>query len=399
MDTKGRVIVHPDSKYVGRFLGELNEPSLTKLMKNMLEKDQGMASYYHNGRKVLAYARAPEMGWIVAATLPVAEFKEHVTVIKIQVLKIVLVAGSLVLAAGVFLSLHFLRPVRSLARATNVIAEGRLPGEIEHESGDELGMLTRSFNQMVRNLRDVQAELVKSEKLVSVGRLATGVAHEIRNPLNAIKGAVVLLQRRNADNPEVLEYSDLIHEEVTRLDGFVSDFLSYARQPPPKPTMVDLNDLVNEVLKAHASQAEERNVVVKTEYDKSVPLYPMDPFQMERAIVNVVVNALEAMPDGGVLTVSTVWWEGVSGSGDEEGLELSVSDTGVGLSSEQINSAFDPFFTTKELGTGFGLPLTRTIVEAHGGRVTIKSRPGVRTRVTIALPAHPVAARSETEDG
>jgi len=183
------------------------------------------------------------------------------------------------------------------------------------------------------------------------------------------------------------------------LDDFVSDFLSYARQPPPKATMVDFNEMVDEVVKAHAAQAEERKVIVKTEYDRSLPLYPMDPFQMERAIVNVVVNALEAMPDGGVLTVSTVWWSGASGNGDEKGLELSVSDTGVGLTPEQLKSAFDPFFTTKELGTGFGLPLTQTIVEAHGGEVTIKSRPGVRTRVTISLPAHPAVAQSETDNG
>ena len=191
----------------------------------------------------------------------------------------------------------------------------------------------------------------------------------------------------------------MIYEEVTRLDHFVSDFLSYARQPPPKSTMVDLNDLVNEVINAHAAQAEERKVIVKAEFDRSLPLYPMDPFQMERAIVNVVVNALEAMPDGGVLTVSTLWWSGVSENGDSKGLELSISDTGVGLTPEQLNSAFDPFFTTKELGTGFGLPLTQTIVEAHGGEVTIKSRLGVKTRVTISLPADPVVAQSESEDG
>jgi two-component system, NtrC family, sensor kinase len=395
VDSAGRVLVHPDARYRGRLIGELGEPSLELLMRTMLENGQGMVSYQHDGRMVAAYTRVPKMGWIVSATLPAAEFTEHLTVIKRQVLKIVLVAGSLALGTGVFLSLHFLWPVKSLARATNVIAEGHLPREIRYESRDELGILTRSFNQMVRNLRQVQAELVKSEKLVSVGRLATGVAHEIRNPLNAIKGALVLLQRRNADRPEVLEYTDLIYEEVSRLDAFVFDFLSYARQPPPKQTMVNLNELVEEILNMHAAQAEEKKVTMKKEYDRSLPPYPMDSFQMERAIVNIVVNALEAMPHGGILTVSTLWWPGVSKYHDGAGLELSVSDTGIGLTSEQLNSAFDPFFTTKELGTGFGLPLTQTIVEAHGGRVTIESHPGVKTRVTVTLPEPPVIAQTE----
>jgi signal transduction histidine kinase len=193
-----------------------------------------------------------------------------------------------------------------------------------------------------------------------------------------------------------LEYTDLIYEEVSRLDAFVSDFLSYARQPTPNQVMVNMNELVDEILKDHAAQAREKGIAVKTEYDLSLPLYPMDPFQMERAIVNIVVNALEAMPNGGTLTVSTLWWPGAGSNQDGAGLELSVSDTGVGLTPEQLNSAFDPFFTTKELGTGFGLPLTQTIVEAHRGRVKIESRPGVRTRVTITLPEPMTVSRTET---
>ena len=206
VDTAGQVLVHPDSRYLGRRMGELGEPSLKKLLSSMLEKDHGMVSYQHNGRKVLAYTLVPEMGWMVAATLPVAEFKEHVTVIKNQVLKIVLVSGSLVLAAGVFLSLHFLRPVRSLASATNVIAEGHLPTEIRHESSDELGMLTRSFNQMVRNLRQVQAELVKSEKLVSVGRPGHRRGPRDSKPPQCNKrspGAAATEERRQAGSPGI----------------------------------------------------------------------------------------------------------------------------------------------------------------------------------------------------
>ena len=126
------------------------------------------------GNRIAAFTGVRELGWTIAVTLPVAEFKAHVTVIKKQVLQIIMVAASLALAAGIFFSWHFLRPIKKLARATHVIAEGRLPEKIHFDSNDELGMLTRSFNQMVKNLRRIQSELVKSEKLVSVGSLGIG---------------------------------------------------------------------------------------------------------------------------------------------------------------------------------------------------------------------------------
>lgn len=398
LDSKGMTVVHPESRHLGLLPGELGLPDVEKLIGIMMREEQGMASYGYQGKKIAAYTRVEDRGWIIAVTLPVAEFKAHVMVIKKQVFHIVLLAASLALAAGVFFSWHFLRPIKTLARATNVITEGRLPRKLEFESGDELGVLTHSFNQMVQNLRRVQAELVKSEKLVSLGRLAAGVAHEIRNPLHTMKVSIDMLQRKIADQPQAREFADMISEEVFRLDHFVSDFLSYARQPPPKPTPTDINEMLNEIATGHSGLAAEKGVVIEKKLDKSLPLFPLDPFQIERALVNIVVNALEAMPEGGRLTLSTRLVVPSDKQDSAPELEIRVTDTGMGMDQETLQNAFDPFYTTKELGTGLGLPFTQSIVEGHWGRIQITSEVGKGTSFVITLPQELKVSQGEAGD-
>lgn len=388
VDDTGRILIHPENQHVGRMPQELKEPSVEELIKGMLRDRQGMASYEYQGRKIAAFTDVEDKGWIVAVVLPITEFKEHITVIKNQIFYIVLVAGSLALAAGIFFSWHFLRPIKKLARATNVISEGRLPAQITYGSRDELGVLTRSFNQMVRNLRRIQAKLVKSEKLVSLGRMAAGVAHEIRNPMNTMNVTLGLLKRKIADKPEVMELAERISEEISRVDHFLSEFLSYSRQPPPKPIPTNVNEVIEDILSECSTRPEGEGVVMESHLDPRVPLIPLDPFQIERALKNVVVNGLEAMPGGGRLIITTKWPsdDEMEKSGDT--LELSISDSGPGMKQEDLQNVFDPFYTTKEFGTGLGLPITQSILEGHGGRIHIRTKAGEGTTVIIAIPYH-----------
>ena len=388
VDATGRVLTHPEKRHVGRMPNELQEPSVEKLIKGMVRDRQGMASYAYHGRKIAAFTHVEDKGWIVAVTLPITEFKEHITVIKNQIFYIVLIAGSLALAAGIFFSWHFLRPIKRLARATNVISEGRLPAQIPYGSHDELGLLTRSFNQMVRNLRRIQAKLVKSEKLVSLGRMAAGVAHEIRNPLNTMNVTLGMLKRKIADKPEVIELAETISEEISRVDHFLSEFLSYSRQPPPKPIPTNVNEIIEDILSDCSIRPEGKGVVMESHLDHQVPLIPLDSFQIERAIKNVVINALEAMPEGGRLTITTKWYPDKETEKSEGTLELSISDSGVGMKPGDLQNVFDPFYTTKEFGTGLGLPITQSILESHGGRIDIRTQTGEGTTVIITIPYH-----------
>jgi signal transduction histidine kinase len=238
---------------------------------------------------------------------------------------------------------------------------------------------------MVQNLRRVQEELVKSEKLVSLGRLAAGVAHEIRNPLNAIRVSIGMLQRKIKDQPQAMEFADVVSEEVYKLERFVSDFLNYAKQPPPKHTLTDINELMREMTHSYERLAKERGIIIQENFEPNLPLLPLDPFQMERAINNIMDNAFEAIREGGRLSVSTRLISTKEKVDTEESIEIRIKDNGKGMTADELRNALDPFFTTKELGTGLGLPLTQNIVESHKGQFKIFSKPNKWTTVIMTL--------------
>ncbi len=393
VDNQGVVRVHPEPGYLGKTAVQLGLPSVAKLIRTMLVKRQGMASYRYRGRKIVAYTPIKANGWIVAVTLPVSEFTERVDVIKDRVGWVVLLAVSLALGAGTIFSLRFVRPIKKLAQATTVISEGRLPKQIEPVSKDELGSLTMSFNHMVKNLRRIQEELLKSAKLASLGRLATGVAHEIRNPLNAMKMAAEVLRRKRVGSRESDELVKLIYQEISHLEDFVANFLSYARQPPPRLTKMDVSQFVEDILQTTGPRIAEGGVNLEKRLDPDLPAVMIDPFQMERAVMNIISNALEAMPGGGRLTVSTSLSVALEDGRNGRQVEIQVADSGAGVSRESLRNIFDPFFTTKDQGTGLGLSLTRGIVEAHGGSIGVESTPGRGTTVMIFLPlSHPEPA-------
>lgn len=395
IDTQGCIQIHPDNQYLGKRYDVLGVPSMTELIPKMLRERQGMASYENKGRKMAAYTPVTDSGWIVAITLPESEFVERVNVIRERVLLIVMLAASITVGVGIIFSWHFVRPIKELALATNVISAGRLPAQIEASSSDELGILTRSFNHMVRNLRRIQGELVKSEKLGSLGRLATGVAHEIRNPLNSIKIAAEILDSKQPSAREAGELMKLIRTEVSHLDNFVTNFLSYARQPPPNAIDVDASELIQDIIHSVSPRLENNAIALDMELADDLPVVPMDPFQMERALLNVIINAIDAMPEGGTMHIRTCCDMYTTARGAQPCILIEVADSGVGLPAEQLQHVFDPFFTTKEHGTGLGLSLTKSIVEAHGGSIFIEAGRDRGLIARIRLPEEAPASGEE----
>jgi nitrogen fixation/metabolism regulation signal transduction histidine kinase len=334
---------------------------------------------------VAAFTPVEENGWIVAVALPESEFSQRVDIIGKQMLLIVILAASITVGVGILFSWQFVKPIKQLAQATNIISAGRLPSQLESTSKDELGILTRSFNHMVRNLRRVQAELVQSEKLGSLGRLATGVAHEIRNPLNDIKIAAEVLLRKNPTAKEAKDLVKLIADEIAHLNSFVTEFLSYAHQPPLKRIASDANQLVTDVLESAKQKMKHNHIELVMDLDTALPDVAIDPFQMERALHNIITNAVEAMTDGGTLRVSTTLKKRDKEHFNPQ-LMIEIVDSGHGLTTEQLNQTFDPFFTTKDHGTGLGLSLTKSIIEAHDGSITISHNTGPGLSVAIYLP-------------
>ena len=390
VDKQAQVLAHPRFEPYGLSIADAPDSSLNRLVRQMFDGSGRWGEYVFEGtQKVAAYAPIPAMGWAVAVTIPVDEFKKESRAIQTRVFQVVIVTLVFTLLAVGLLSYFILRPVRSLAAATRRIAAGDLSHTIPIHSNDELGDLTRAFNRMVQELSRTQDELLRSEKLVSLGRLSAGVAHEIRNPLNAMKGAIVHLQRRRSDDPLIKEYTQLVSEEIDRLNTFVTEFLCFARQAPPKRVPTDLTQLISSTQQLFEKQALEKRIRFHNRFSPELPLLAVDPHQMEQVLVNLMVNAMDAMPGGGDITFSTFFVRGSMETGIQGLVRIEIRDNGCGIPEDILADIFDPFFSTKETGTGIGLPLSLSIVENHGGRMTVRPREQTGTKATIELPVAP----------
>jgi two-component system NtrC family sensor kinase len=304
------------------------------------------------------------------------------------------------------------RPVEALVAATRRVARDELDTEIQLDARGELGLLAASFNDMIRSLRRVEDELrlvtgsleakveertaelraaqdtlVRTEKLSSLGKLSASIAHEINNPLAGILTFAKLMIRTiehgpvgDAERRTLVKQLALVQRETERCSAIVRNLLDFARERPLQLKEVNLNAVVDEVFSLIANQTAIQGVQMAKD---AAPLPPVeaDFGQMRQAFVNIAMNAVEAMPKGGHITVTTRPLPG------EDAVEIVFADDGPGIPPELMQKIFDPFFTTKEKGTGLGLSVVYGIVERHKGRVSVDSEPGKGTRFTIRLPA------------
>jgi two-component system NtrC family sensor kinase len=326
------------------------------------------------------------------------------------------VLGLIVISAGILYRLVH-RPVKGLILGTHRVASGDLTAQIPPGSRDELGELADSFNLMTaelgearaqadawaRTLEDrveeksqqlekVQEEIVQMERLASMGKLAAIVAHEINNPLSGIRTYARLMLKRRVtggqnDESEMLSQ---IESESARCGEIVKNLLQFARPTRPKVEPLDLNELVNASVRLVQHQIDLQGLRRELRLSEGLPAIVCDPQQIRQALVAVLINACEAMPNEGTITVST--------DRDEDGgVIISVGDTGVGMDEETKWHVFEPFYTTKEGGGGLGLAVVYGIIRNHGGRVDVESAPGCGTRIRFHLPARPPEAGTEKD--
>ena len=386
VDMLGRTIAHPLYKPYQYDFTKYEDPRMRELVVNMITGESGWMIYNLDGEKAAAYAPVDATRWSLGFEVPIEVFVAEAKKMRTNVVQVVVVALALSICAVVFISYQILRPIKTLAAATEYISTGDLSRTLSVKSSDELGMLTNSFNHMVLSLRKVQKELIASEKLVSIGRLSAGVAHEIRNPLNAMKGAIVFLQRRRADDALTMEYTSLILEEIKRLNDFVTEFLYFSKESKPRRIPTDVNTLVINTLALYEEELRKKGITVDNRFADGLPLMKLDPQQIGRVLVNVIVNAMDAMPLGGQIKISTVIVDEDSPFYHQARVMIMVEDNGTGISKENLKNVFDPFFSTKDEGTGLGMPICLGIVQAHNGRLLISSIEDQGTVVTIELP-------------
>jgi len=267
------------------------------------------------------------------------------------------------------------------------VAGGSVPvalsvSSLRDEDGERTG--TVLLFQDLREIEELKEAVERERHLASLGRLAAGVAHEVRNPLSSLKGFAQFFRTKFRPGSEEERYSDIMIEEVERLDRVVQELLDFAKPVTPDRKKTSPNALVEEALALVSEDAQFRRVDIVKRLGEALPDVLVDPMQMRQALLNVLLNAIEAMGGGGTLTLTT---SAAGSAGGRQTVTVSVSDTGPGMTAEEISKLFEPFYTTKPKGTGLGLTVVSRVVEQNGGRVQVNSAPGEGTTFSLIFPA------------
>jgi two-component system NtrC family sensor kinase len=307
----------------------------------------------------------------------------------------------------VFSTTRIIKPLQKMVLATQKIAKGDLSHKLKVKSKDEIGALAESFDRMTEDLmvanqklidwgktlekkvdertneiREMQSHLIQQEKLASLGKLATGIAHEINNPLGGILiYSHLLLEDMKKDDPRYDNLAKIV-KETTRCKDIVKGLLQFARPKEPEAIQIDINATLDSALSLLESQAVFQNITVKKVYDSNLPFVVADRSQLQQVFINIILNAADAMDKKGSLILKTYLGD------DRRFLHVAFRDTGHGIKREDKSRLFEPFFTTKEVGagTGLGLAISYSIIQKHGGTIEVESEVGKGSTFTVKLP-------------
>jgi signal transduction histidine kinase len=344
------------------------------------------------GDKVIGYAQ------VTGKSDEVSTLLKHYYAGRFAWVLAIMLAG---LGALVYLASRFTRPVDELVTGAQQVAKGNLYVTLPVEGGDEMGRLAQTFNQMVERLREnrkLEERLYEAQKMSLLGRFAATVAHEVRNSLNFINLSIDQIRARNRAGDErsrELERNVAnVKDEINRLNSLVNDFLAAGRQSPPSFADCDVRATVEEAVALVEKQARLQSISVSTDLPAELPALQADAAQLKTCFLNILTNAVQAMPGGGRITVSARL---LGKNGDSGRLELRFADTGPGIRHEDRDKIFAPYFSTKATGFGLGLAITKKIVEDHGGRIYVTSGETQGTVMAMELPVsrpvpEPVAA-------
>lgn len=297
------------------------------------------------------------------------------------------------------------RPLGYLVEKTQRISDGDLTADVLVEGKDELSQLGAAFNEMCSHLSEAREkvnvetekriaaieQLRHSERLATVGRLASGVAHELGTPLNVVAGRAKLIATENLTPEQNVEFAAIIHEQAQRMTKIIRQLLDFSRRHAPQRSSVAITLLLGQVKNMLDPIARKGSVNIVLDEAEDLLEVDLDHGQMQQVLINLVLNAIQAMPNGGTVEIKALMMEEQNQPSPGKKLLIMVSDNGVGIPPEDLDHIFEPFFTTKEIGvgTGLGLSIVLGIVEEHGGHIEVKSQAGKGTTIIITLPVEP----------
>jgi signal transduction histidine kinase len=343
-DTSFNTIAHTDSTFLGR-------RDEDRFLKNSLQSDLVLTRHYQpaQGEEIFEVVKSFSLGGKTMGLIRIGYSPKEILPVLSQIKKNVALSVFFFLVLGI----------------------------------SAITLIGVNQNRHLRKMRDMEDRIQLAERLSSLGHLAAGVAHEIRNPLNAIGMGLQRLKREflPQDEPkkeEYISFMELILKEIRRVNEIIEQFLTLSRPFQLNLTKSPLQDLLRNLITLFQEEASSLGITLQTEIPAELPAIKMDPERLTQALINIMKNGIQAMRPGGTLRIETKLLR--------DAVEVMISDSGSGIPADQMEKIFNYYYTTKEKGVGLGLPIAHRIIEAHGGRLKIESRVGSGTKVTITLP-------------
>ena len=305
----------------------------------------------------------------------------YLKVIKIAWIKMMLL-GLFVIVVGIagafLLGIQISRPIKELVKGAESVSGGNFKWDVEIRSRDEIGILSSAFKKMTERLDVNIKSRIRNEKMALVGQLSSVLAHEIRNPLEPIKGSAELLKIYYPEEKQIMKFAGVIQEEVLRLISFIDNFLDFARPRDPEFKEVDINTLIRKTFILLEKLILDNNIKIDLDLSEKMPPVKGDRSMLKQVILNIILNAVQASEKKkGYINIKTDCYNGMA--------EITVTDHGKGIDEKALQQIFDPFFTTKAEGSGTGLTTSLRIIDLHSGEINIKSQLGQWTMVQILL--------------
>jgi signal transduction histidine kinase len=397
-DTADEVQASTNPNIVGKRLVRKNKPGKEFVIKGVLGDPPSASGQTSSTLTVPILVGDRRMGTLlITRTLDDFSALSHVAFLSRLIATLAVFAVGMGLS--VYLAFTLSRPLKELTTAARKVMAGDLSVRVKPEGGDEIAGLSRTFNEMVERLREnrrLEERLHFAERSTALGRLASAVAHEIRNPLNLLNLSIDHVRQRMApEEPARRAEFDRILEtmksEISRLNRLVGDFLSFGKPMRLDSRLCAVDEVLQDVASLVEHKARDQGIALTVDAEPGLPRIVVDPELLKTCFLNLMINAVDAMPGGGLLSVSI---HREANRGHPE-LVVEVKDTGRGMTQEEVRGAFEPYFSTKDTGLGLGLALTHKIISDHGGSITLDSAPDRGTVVRISLPIEAVVTREK----
>jgi signal transduction histidine kinase len=374
--------------------GQAAQPFLQQLMLPGIEGDTVYDVAYP-----IRVEGSSEVWGVVRLGVSLRTMQDEISRTRWQVIGFGILALFLMSVGATLMARRITQPIQALTEGVAAVGNGDFSRRIPVTSQDELGQLSSAFNAMsaqLANVRYLEERLQRANRLAALGSLAAGIAHDIRNPLTSIQIFSQLVASR-PDDPSVREkFNRVVPRELQRVQSVIEDMMELARPAPLQLEPLDLHSVLQELFELHEEQLKTQRIAVTADFAPGLPRIPADAKRMHRCLGNFLINAIQAMPQGGELKVQTsqvlesfLPEPSRPPAGPVPAVQLRICDTGVGIPAERLSKIFDPFFTTKEKGLGLGMAIAHRIIEDHRGSVDVESAEGVGTVFTLCFPVNP----------